>query len=426
MTVTTSKPRAMRILFLARYYYWWDRPRAGMLHLAMSPLKLQARGHEVRFLCERRPGQILDDDGLDVRAFTPGVPLDATALYESPFLKRHRLLRSALVRAGHAQYLASLWGHALAACRGWRPDLVYCQAEPPAPVAAALARRLRVPLVIHAYGGGSVTLDDARNPRWRAGRYLDTVYAYRANADAYLVVDDGTRGDQLARALGAPPETIHFWPIPVAPPSPPAVPSHRSRLGIPRDAPVVIAAARMVPIKRMDLCMDACAEALARRPEAHAILVGDGPERPAIEASAGRLPPDVRSRIHFTGYVERDTLSQLLQESSVFLTLQEVSVSGTNIRDAMIHGLCVVAVQRAGDAGLPGLLRDGENGRVLDEKDLGLAGTALENLLGDPAATRRLGEAGRGTAERVFETWDRRIDAEEALLLSLTSRSPRP
>ena len=233
----------MRILFLSQYYYWWDRPRAGMLHLAMSPLGLRDRGHDVKVICTRRPGQVLDDDGIDVHAFTPPLPLDVSTMYADPFLGRHRLLRSALVRASYLQFLAMMWRESLALTRTWRPDIIYCQTQSPGPVANRLAHRLGVPLVVHTYGGGAFSLDQARNPLWRANHYLDIVSSYRADADAHIVADDGTRGDLLARELGVPESKIHHWSIPVARPSPAAVPSVRSRLGIPDGVPVSVSAA---------------------------------------------------------------------------------------------------------------------------------------------------------------------------------------
>jgi glycosyltransferase involved in cell wall biosynthesis len=417
--------RPLRILFVARYYYWWSGPNVGMLHLAMSPIGLQRRGHDVRFVCERRPGQRFDDDGVDVRSFDPPLSIDLEARELLPRVRHNRVSRAAAARLSHMQSLLGLWRTGLRACENWRPDIIYCQAEPVAPVAAALARHCGVPWVLHAYGGGSVTMSQVQSRWWRASRFADFVYAYRSSASAFLVVDDGTGADALARALGASPEKTHHWTIPVALPSAPAIPTHRSRLGIPPDAPVVIAAARMVPIKRMDLCLQACAEALERVPDAHALLVGDGPERLSMLRRAEALPPSLRRRIHFTGYVDRDTLSEILQEADVFLTMQEVSVSGTNLRDALLHGTCVLAIHRSQDLALGALVTDGVNGRTVPEADLASIGLELAELLRDPLTTRRLGDAARCRAEETFETWPRRIEAEERLLRDIVERGTK-
>jgi glycosyltransferase involved in cell wall biosynthesis len=52
------------------------------------------------------------------------------------------------------------------------------------------------------------------------------------------------------------------------------------------DAPVVLATARLTPVKRFDLLIRACAEAQKSRPNLRLLIVGDGPEKPALERLA--------------------------------------------------------------------------------------------------------------------------------------------
>lgn len=418
-----STRRPLRVLFVARYYYWWDRPRAGMLHLAMSPLGLMERGHEVRFICERRAGQELDDDGVDVRWFDAPFGLDPTQLYASARLGSHPALRSALVRAAHLAYVAGAYRTALAACQDWTPDVVYCQAEAPAPAATPIARRFGAKLVLHAYGGMSVDAAALASRLWRTSHYLDVVFAYRCGADAYLIVDDGTGGDELARRLGAPASAIHHWDIPVAlPAEPPAEPA-RAQLGIPEGAPVILAAARMVPIKRMDLCLDSMITLLRADGRTYAVLVGDGPMRAELERQVANLPATIAGRIRFTGYLPRERFSHLLASSDIFLTLQEGSVSGTNLRDAMLHGRCVVAVRRVRDRAVGSLISSGTNGLLVDESEIHRVPDVLLELVRDPERRRRLGQAALATARERFQTWPQRIDAEERLLRQLVEGS---
>ena len=63
----------------------------------------------------------------------------------------------------------------------------------------------------------------------------------------------------------------------------------RRALGLPADGIVVVATAALRPEKRLDILLDALAELRSAGVEITAVLMGDGPERDALEARAQRL-----------------------------------------------------------------------------------------------------------------------------------------
>jgi glycosyltransferase involved in cell wall biosynthesis len=71
----------------------------------------------------------------------------------------------------------------------------------------------------------------------------------------------------------------------------------RARLGIPAGAAVVGTVGSFRAVKNFARLLDAVAEA---GPGVHLLLVGDGEERPALEARAAA--PDLAGRVHFAGY----------------------------------------------------------------------------------------------------------------------------
>lgn len=76
----------------------------------------------------------------------------------------------------------------------------------------------------------------------------------------------------------------------------------RASLGIPADAPVVGIVGRLAEEKGHDYFLDIAARISVRRPDAHFVIVGEGPRRAAIEARVGELR--LTGRTHFTGYQE--------------------------------------------------------------------------------------------------------------------------
>jgi len=140
---------------------------------------------------------------------------------------------------------------------------------------------------------------------------------------------------------------------------------------------------------------DVLVEALARVPDATALLVGDGPDRAALEALAGRL--GVGDRVRFEGWSDRPRTRMaemdLLALPSRFEALPLTAV------EAMLAARPVVAtdvgdVSEAVDHGTTGLLVAPEDPEALAE--------ALAELLDDPERARRMGEAGRARALERF------------------------
>jgi glycosyltransferase involved in cell wall biosynthesis len=67
---------------------------------------------------------------------------------------------------------------------------------------------------------------------------------------------------------------------------------------------------------------------------------------------------------------------------------------GLVLNEAMNQGVPVVTSTAVG-AAAGGMIRDGETGLVVPERDSAALAAALGRLLADPALRRRIGEAGR-------------------------------
>ncbi len=90
----------------------------------------------------------------------------------------------------------------------------------------------------------------------------------------------------------------------------------RERLGIPQDAPVVVCTARMIKRKGQDTLVKAWPAVLAELPDARLLLVGDGPNRTAVERLAARL--GVSDSVIFTGGVPWDEVPAYTDAGDVF------------------------------------------------------------------------------------------------------------
>jgi glycosyltransferase involved in cell wall biosynthesis len=140
-------------------------------------------------------------------------------------------------------------------------------------------------------------------------------------------------------------------------------------------------------------------------------LVGNGSQESALRAHAGAL-----RNVEVVGHVTQDRLPQELARSRC-LVLPSITTTldkepwGLVLNEAMHAGLPVVATDAVG-AAAGGLVRDGQNGFIVPERDAGALAAALRRLCTDGALAARMGDQARIDAS-VF-THTRMADAFEA------------
>lgn len=166
----------------------------------------------------------------------------------------------------------------------------------------------------------------------------------------------------------------------------------RAALGLDADTVVVGSVNRLVPLKRVSLLIDAVAR--IQGANIHLLLVGDGPERHALEAQSRALSVPVT----FTGH--RHDVPELLSAMDIFAFASSSEGQPNAVLEAMAAGLPVVA------ASLPafeGVIADGVHGVVVEASAEQMA-DALRSLAVDPAARARLGAAAKREVESRFST----------------------
>lgn len=171
----------------------------------------------------------------------------------------------------------------------------------------------------------------------------------------------------------------------------PAAADTLATLGVPRGAPLVVMVAALVGHKDPLTFVRAMAEARARVPEVHALLVGDGPLAADVAAEVDRLA--LGGTLHCTGY--RTDADALLAAADVVVLSSAEEGLGTVLIDAMALGKPVAAT--AG-GGIPELVVPGETGLLVAPRDAAALGDAIARLLTDRALAARLGAGGKARA----------------------------
>jgi glycosyltransferase involved in cell wall biosynthesis len=149
-------------------------------------------------------------------------------------------------------------------------------------------------------------------------------------------------------------------------------------------APVVGSVGRLSPEKNQRLLLDA----VAREPSWHVVLVGDGPEREALEAHARGLSS--ARQFHFVG--SRDDVERWISAFDVFALPSLTEGLPLSVLEAMASELPVVAT-RVG--GLPDVVVENETGLLVPSGSTDALHAALGTLLRDPERARSMGLRGR-------------------------------
>jgi len=170
----------------------------------------------------------------------------------------------------------------------------------------------------------------------------------------------------------------------------------RESLGIPDDARVVGTVGRLIDRKGHDELLDAWVVVRENVPDAHLLLVGDGPERSALEAKTAEL--DIGESVHFAGI--RDDVPDCLAAMDVFVFPSHYEGLPGALLEAMAAGLPCVATPVDGNSEL---LAAYESGLFFEPGDSEAMANALELVLTHPEIANDLGRAARERAQDGFD-----------------------
>jgi glycosyltransferase involved in cell wall biosynthesis len=162
----------------------------------------------------------------------------------------------------------------------------------------------------------------------------------------------------------------------------------RRSLGIPPEAPVIGTVGRLNPVKCQDLLILAFDSIRAHFPQAHLILVGDGPARDALRALIAQL--QLERSVHLIGYQAEP--ERYLQVMDVFALTSSLEGLPLAILEAWAVGLPVIA---SAVGGVPELINHGHNGLLFQPGDKATLVSMLDQLLRKPARARCLGKEGQ-------------------------------
>jgi len=150
--------------------------------------------------------------------------------------------------------------------------------------------------------------------------------------------------------------------------------------------PLIGFVGRLSREKGPDLFLDALLPLCQRRPDLHLVLLGDGPERAALQTRVNAA--NLAERIHLPGYQEN--ISDWLARLHVLVISSRTEGTPMVLLEAMQRGRPVVAFAVGG---IPDMVENGRHALLVAPGDIQALTQRVEQLLDNPALAARLAAA---------------------------------
>lgn len=171
---------------------------------------------------------------------------------------------------------------------------------------------------------------------------------------------------------------------------------------------------RLIERKGVNFLLRAFSDLAAGEPDCRLVIAGDGPDRPELASFCERQ--GIAHRVQFLGGLRHAELPEVYRRSSVFVMPAINEAMPNAVLEAMASGLPAVTT----DTGARELVRNGENGFVVEAGNPGAIRTAVTRYLQDPGLCAHHGHRARALAEP--RTWQRNATAYIDLYSEITAR----
>ena len=402
-----SDPRCLRIAVLGSTY-----PRNQKDHevpwLRESVRRLTVRGHKVTVIAPAYLG--LKDhevDSVQVRRFryAPARWEMLTHGEGAP----NKLKKNPVLRLLSLSYLISGAWAAWKICRQERIDVLHVHWPFPHGLMALLPGWLLRCKVVYTCHSAEFAL--------AAGSKLSTSLLAFCLRRSFAITANSVHTAGLVREVSGRKAQIIPWgaTIKVDPTAEP----------IPQEVPFLLFSGRLIERKGVDFLLRAM-PAILRRQKVRLVITGDGHCRPEWEQLARSL--GLGEAVTFAGFVSNEELSSLFRSCSIYVhpaihdSKGDTEGQGVVLVEALSNRRPVVA---SAVGGIVDVVKDGQTGLLVPEKNPDAIANAVIRLLDDPVYARQLGEQGYAHACSYFN-WDRIMDQYESIYVeSVSSSRPR-
>jgi glycosyltransferase involved in cell wall biosynthesis len=173
--------------------------------------------------------------------------------------------------------------------------------------------------------------------------------------------------------------------------------------------PIIVCVSRLVPVKRVDLLLDAFSLVLKEHPSSKCLIVGSGHSEEQLRAKSIEL--GMAAAVRFTGFVE--DVRPYLEMSDIYVSASEREGFGISLIEAMAYRLPCIATNIGGHNEI---VLHGHNGLLFPPNSAEELAKAITYLLVHKEEREKMGLNGRKTVEEHFNTDNTMAQIKNVLL----------
>lgn len=277
-----------------------------------------------------------------------------------------------------------------------RPALVHTHSSKAGILGRIAARLAGVPAIVHTFHGFGF---HARQGRLRRALYVLAERFCAKLSDALVFVSQANRNQALGLRLGEKGRYalirsgIKLRAFPAAVEDPLA---KKASFGLGMHKPLVTSIGNFKPQKNAEDFLAMAAAVSRQKPEARFLFIGEGPQRGRLEARVIALGLD--GKLALPGW--RRDAAEALAVSDVFVLTSLWEGLPRALVEAMKSGVPPVCYSTDG---VTDIVRDGENGFLVEQGDVAALARRVEELLSDEGLRRRLGRAAAASIGEEFD-----------------------
>lgn len=219
-----------------------------------------------------------------------------------------------------------------------KPDVIYVSSNLPTIAGYLLSKYYRIPYIQRQYG----TFLFAKLNNWlELIKYYAEVISFLLPAQKFIITDDGTYGDRVAKHFNISNEKILFLKNGIDKEKKSLCKEECrkyliEKLNLPPNAFLTITVSRLVKWKRVDRAINAFN--MIKEKDAFLLIIGDGEEREHYESLKNN------SNIIFLGALSNLEVQKYMVACDLFLSLYDLSNLGNPLLEAMNAGLPIITL----------------------------------------------------------------------------------
>ena len=248
--------------------------------------------------------------------------------------------------------------------------------------------------------------------------YPENILAMKLPVNLVVMGNDGTKGDEVLKALGVDSSKILFVKNGVNKNLyDPNFDKHsfKSRIGLSSSTKMLLTLSKLTYWKRVERVIKALPKIVSVVKDVVLVIVGDGSEKRNLEKLSDYL--EVKRYVRFIGAVPHNEVRSYLHASDIFLSLYDLSNLSNPLLEAMVCSKCIVTLS---DGSIDGLIENSRTGMLIKPARISeeLPETIIK-LLQDDQLRLSLGKAAMDFSKDNLQSWSERMALEVNMVENL-------